>query len=127
MRDTIKVRQDNNIERPDVVGLLMEAREEQRKKQKKAEEISTLSVLKHNLTDDEIASQAFAIYVGAFESGSSMCFLAHELAVNPDCQKTLIEEIDKCCSENDEPSYETIMSLPYMDMAVSGEYYDISN
>ena len=48
------------------------------------------------LTDDEILSQAMIfIFAGYETSSSTLCFLAYNLAINPDIQTTLQEEIDQ--------------------------------
>lgn len=55
-------------------------------------------------------------FFGGFESPSSqMCIIAHELAVNPDVQSRLQQEIDEVIKQEDKPSYETINEMPYLD------------
>lgn len=51
-----------------------------------------------------------------------MCFTLHELAVNPEAQDKLVQEI----RENDMKNggkfdYTSIQNMKYMDMVVSGE------
>jgi cytochrome P450 family 9 len=47
--------------------------------------------------------------------------MSHELAVNQDVQAKLIQEVDDTWNECDgKITYEALMSMKYMDMAVSG-------
>ncbi|XP_011705627.1 PREDICTED: cytochrome P450 9e2-like, partial [Wasmannia auropunctata] len=49
-----------------------------------------------------------------------MCFIAHELAVNPNIQNRLREEVQQHLAEgNGEISYESLSKMSYMDMVVS--------
>lgn len=44
-----------------------------------------------------------------------MSLLAHELAINPDIQKKLHDEIDRIMNETEgNPSYEVILEMPYL-------------
>ncbi|KAL3273890.1 hypothetical protein HHI36_015315 [Cryptolaemus montrouzieri] len=130
VKDTIKMREEQNIRRPDMLGLLIEARKGQRKDTKTEEikEASFAVVEEHlekndaklDLTDFDIASQVFIFFFGGFETVSSaMCFMAHELAANPDVQRRLIEEIDDNKPSSGAPSYETIANMTYLDMVVT--------
>ena len=49
-----------------------------------------------------------------------MCFMAHELAANPDVQERLINEVDETVEVCQEKlTYEALLSMKYMDMVVS--------
>lgn len=66
--------------------------------------------------------------MAGFESVSvALCFIAHELAVNPDAQKKLQEEIDRVCQELHDKQktldYEAINQMKYLDMVISGKKY----
>ncbi|KOB66771.1 Cytochrome P450, partial [Operophtera brumata] len=102
--NNMKERETHNIHRPDMIHLLMEA--------KKA------------WSNDDLVSQAFLFFLAGFETVSStMSFLLHELAVNPDVQERLVEEIrenDK--RKGDKFDYNSIQNMSYMDMVVSGNY-----
>lgn len=121
IKDAIKEREARNIIRPDMIHLLLEARKTG---------ISTDDVLrtteegivtfrKPDISDDDIASQAMNFFLAGFETVSStICFTLYELAVNPDVQRKLRDEIDE---ESDEKlTYEAIVRMKYMDMVVSG-------
>jgi hypothetical protein len=51
-----------------------------------------------------------------------MCFASHLLAVHPDVQTRLQEEIDETLKEHDGKfTYEMVHGMKYLDMVVSGE------
>uniref|UniRef100_A0A3Q4BDG2 Cytochrome P450 3A n=1 Tax=Mola mola TaxID=94237 RepID=A0A3Q4BDG2_MOLML len=80
------------------------------------------------LTDDEILAQAMIfIFAGYETSSSSLGFLAHNLAINPEIQKKLQQEIDETFPGK--PTYEALMQMEYLDMVVneSMRLYPIAN
>ncbi|XP_011705626.1 PREDICTED: cytochrome P450 9e2-like, partial [Wasmannia auropunctata] len=81
VEETIRARQEQDIVRPDMIHLLMQSRD---KKSDNGDEI----------TLDVIVSQAFFFFFAGFDTASVlMCFIAHELAVNPNIQNRLREEV----------------------------------
>ncbi|XP_044758961.1 uncharacterized protein LOC123316796 [Coccinella septempunctata] len=125
--ETIKLREAKNIERQDVLGILMESRKKSKKSEKEDEQFERKSLLAGDeklpekyLTDEEIAANLFLFLLGGYDTSSTtMCFMAYELAINPEIQMRLIEEIDRNRPENGVPSYETISNMAYLDMVVS--------
>lgn len=105
VRTTIAARKDRGITRPDMMQLLMDSNE------KEQEELSI----------EDMASQAFIFFLGGFGTTTVlMCFLAHLLAVNPDIQKKLQEEVDQVMKEtHGEPTYEAINRMKYLDAVVN--------
>ncbi|XP_046896676.1 cytochrome P450 3A40-like isoform X2 [Hypomesus transpacificus] len=72
------------------------------------------------LTDHEILSQAMIfIFAGYETSSSTLCFLAYNLAINPDIQTALQEEIDQTFPNKAELTYESIMQMEYLDMVLN--------
>ncbi|XP_014488267.1 PREDICTED: cytochrome P450 9e2-like [Dinoponera quadriceps] len=105
--ETIKIREDQGIVRPDMIHLLMQAREKEGR-----------SV--HDMTLDDIVSQVFIFFFAGFDTASTlMCFLVHELAVHRDIQDRLYEEIEHFAERNGEISYESMSKMTYLDMVVS--------
>ncbi|XP_011866849.1 PREDICTED: cytochrome P450 9e2-like [Vollenhovia emeryi] len=106
VRETVRVREKQDIIRPDMIHLLMQARDKN-------------SVSKMSL--DDIVSQAFLFFLAGFDISSTlMCFVVHELAVNQNIQDCLREEIQQHFAEgNGEISYESLSKMSYMDMVVS--------
>ncbi|KAL6262980.1 hypothetical protein P5V15_005771 [Pogonomyrmex californicus] len=102
---TIKTRDENGIVRPDMLQLMMENRGKEGKPE---------------LSIEDMVSQAFIFFFGGFDSTSTlMCFAAHEIAVNPDIQKRLQDEIDRILEENNgEASYEAVNGMEYLDAVI---------
>jgi len=106
--ETIKAREEQNIVRPDMIHLLMQARDKE-------------DANVHKLTLDDIVSQAFSFFFAGFDTSSTlMCFVAHELAVNQDIQDRLREEVQQHLAEgNGKISYESLSKMSYLDMVIS--------
>ncbi|XP_012230974.1 cytochrome P450 9e2-like [Linepithema humile] len=104
--ETIEAREKHGIIRPDMIHLLMQARDKESS---------------HKMTLDDIVSQAFIFFFAGFDTSATlMCFVAHELAVNRDIQDRLREEVEQHLSEeNDTISYESLSKMVYMDMVIS--------
>ncbi|NXD61750.1 CP3A9 protein, partial [Eolophus roseicapillus] len=72
------------------------------------------------LTETEILSQALIFIFAGYEPTSNMLgFLAYELAMHPDVQQKLLDEIDTVLPNQAPLTYEAIMQLQYLDMTVS--------
>ncbi|NXO29028.1 CP3A9 protein, partial [Cisticola juncidis] len=72
------------------------------------------------LTDMEVLAQAFIfIFAGYEPTGNSLSFLAYELALHPDVQEKLLQEIDTVLPNKAPLTYEALMKLEYLDMTVS--------
>ncbi|XP_056644717.1 cytochrome P450 9e2-like [Diorhabda sublineata] len=127
--ETIKMREEKGIVRPDVVHVLMEARKGNLQKEEKAldvgfavveeAELGTSSVTE--ITNLDIAGHAMVFFFAGFDAVSTlMCFMCYELAINKDVQDRLREEIrstfEKC---NGKITYEALLKMQYMDMVVS--------
>ena len=70
---------------------------------------------------NEMTAQAFVYFLAGFEIVTkNMCFAAHEIAVNPDVQSNLREEIEDVPKEiNGKPTYDAINGMKYLDDVVS--------
>ncbi|XP_051166262.1 cytochrome P450 9e2-like [Leptopilina boulardi] len=104
IKDTLRIREEKKIIRPDMIHLLMEARDKENG---------------IDLSIDDIIAQAFLFFFAGFETSSTfMCFLAHELAVNEQIQEKLRNEIDNLTADN-EISYDIVNKMTYLDMVIS--------
>ncbi|CAG9806343.1 unnamed protein product [Chironomus riparius] len=99
--DAIKYRENNEVNRNDFVKLLLE--------------------LKDIYTTKELASEAFLVFIGGFETSSTlMTFTLYELALNPDIQERLREEITNGIEENDgKLTYDMLFGFKYLDMVIN--------
>ena len=75
------------------------------------------------VTMDVIAAQAFVFYLAGFETTSAtMTFCLYELALNPDIQERVQNEIDTVLEKHGgDITYEAISQMEYLDKVVSGE------
>lgn len=80
------------------------------------------AVQQKDLSNLDIAAQALIFFFAGFETVSAlMCFMAYELAINPDIQQRLREEIEETLENcNGELTYEALLKMKYLDMVVSG-------
>lgn len=78
--------------------------------------------LKH-LTDDDIASQALVFFLAGFDTiSTALCFGSYELAINPEVQSKLRDEILRTRSANNgQLTYESLLGMKYMDKVFSGK------
>lgn len=77
------------------------------------------------MTDDDFLAQAIVFILAGFTTSSTLLsFLLYELAINPDIQKRLQEEVDELSTKNNgKVTYADITHMKYMDMVISGILY----
>ncbi|KAH8316439.1 hypothetical protein KR067_008043, partial [Drosophila pandora] len=121
VKSTVEYRLKNNIKRNDFMDLLIQLRAEDQEAAKKGKGID----LSHGLTIEQMAAQAFVFFVAGFETSSStMGFCLYELALQPDIQDRVREEIQSEIVEvferyNQELTYESFKEMPYLDKVIS--------
>ncbi|XP_045476857.1 cytochrome P450 9e2-like [Harmonia axyridis] len=93
-------REENDIERADMLQLLVRR------------------IPETHFDNDDITSQALVFFLGGFETVSSaLCFMAYELALNPDIQERLYKEInDFRETHKREITYEDTKGMRYLEM-----------
>ncbi|XP_076663916.1 cytochrome P450 9e2-like isoform X5 [Andrena cerasifolii] len=103
--DAVKMREEKGIYRPDMIQLMMEARDKDG----------------GGLTIDEMTYQAFLFFLAGYDTTSScLCFAAHEIAVNPEVQAKLRTEVEEVVRKTDgKPTYEAIRDMRYMDAVLN--------
>ncbi|RZC39629.1 cytochrome P450 9e2 [Asbolus verrucosus] len=133
INETLALREEKNIVRPDLIHMLMMARQGKLKYEDytdipeagfAAVQESATGIGGKNitfLTNEDITAQAVVFFLGGFDTSSSlMCFAGYELAVNPHIQTRLKEEIIQTFHKSDgKISYEHLLSMKYLDMVLS--------
>ncbi|KAG7302539.1 hypothetical protein JYU34_012457 [Plutella xylostella] len=124
---TMQHRENNNIERPDMIQMLMEAAKGTLKMQThdKLDDIGFATTDEADIkpkgemrqwTPDTLAAQAFLFFFGGFESSASVIVMAvHELAVNPEAQGKLYEEVKEYHEKHGKMTYEGVQKMTYLD------------
>lgn len=108
VRETVELRERENIRRNDFMDLLLDLRRQENGK---------------GLTMEQMAAQAFVFFVAGFETSSSnMSYALFELAKNQDVQQKLRMEINDSIAKHGKLTYEAMMEMPYLDQTITGMY-----
>uniref|UniRef100_A0A1B6FE27 Cytochrome P450 n=1 Tax=Cuerna arida TaxID=1464854 RepID=A0A1B6FE27_9HEMI len=104
VKDTIKFREENDVNRNDYLQLLIELKND-----------ATAQDSNLIFSDNELAAESFVfILAGSDTTSSAVSFCLYELAMNPKVQERLQMEVDSI----QEITYESINSLEYLSMVV---------
>lgn len=105
IKTTIEMRITQKIVRPDMLQLMIESSDKS-------------GTVEMNVED--MTAHAFVFFFGGFESSSSlMSFVATALALHPQVQTSLYEEIKQVEKEgHQEVTYEIINNMPYLDAVI---------
>ncbi|CAH0397697.1 unnamed protein product [Chilo suppressalis] len=130
---TMNEREIQKIIRPDMIHLLMEAKkgkllyEEQTTNGSDAgfATVEESNVGKRNIkkvwSDIDLVAQAMLFFIAGFDAiAAIMCFALHEIALHPEIQDKLVEEIKENELKNgDKFDYNSVQNMTYLDMVVS--------
>lgn len=107
IKNTIETRDRKNIYRPDMLQLLMETRNKKK--------------FGKGLSVEAITSHAFGFFFGGFDTvASQACLAIHHLAVNPEIQKKLQNEIDRVFEKSQgQVTYDDINGMEYLDAIIN--------
>ncbi|KAK5637804.1 hypothetical protein RI129_000013, partial [Pyrocoelia pectoralis] len=108
VKDTVKHRTENNIQRNDMLQILIEL------------EKSCLNNGKPSLTVEQMAAQAFVFFGAGYETTSTVTTLClYELAKNEDIQNKVREEIESVLRKYDgQISYDSLIDMKYMHQVI---------
>lgn len=75
------------------------------------------------LDEDMMAAQCFVFFFAGFDTSSStVSFCLYELALQPELQQRVREEIEEVLGDSDMPTYEQLAQVKLLDKCVSGKY-----
>nr|QZP43534.1 cytochrome P450 monooxygenase CYP9G51 [Ephestia elutella] len=131
VRSTIEHRKTNNVCRPDMIQLLMEASKGELKS-KDADDDSgsvgfatTQEALKprgnaREWTEEELIGQVFIFFVAGFESSAgALTTTIHELALNPEVEEKLYQECKQFRDSEKTLTFENVGQLKYLDCVIN--------
>ncbi|CAK1596576.1 unnamed protein product [Parnassius mnemosyne] len=128
VKTTIEHRQKHNIERPDMIQLLMEASKGNLKTENvdikddivfEAEKLKQHGDVKQ-WSPKELSSQVFLFFFAGFDtSATALIMCIHELAINPKVQDKLYEEIKEFKDKNSSVVFENMNELKYLDGVIN--------
>ena len=115
VKATVKYREENQVKRSDFMNLLLELKNNKIMKDESGNANTNLSL-------NEVAAQAFIFLVAGSDTSSvTMTFALYELALNPDIQQKVREEVNRVLNQhNQELSYECMSELKYLDQVLQG-------
>lgn len=134
VENTVKYREENNVARKDFLQMLIDI-----KNNKEMTDGYTGKTIEcylksksdwhrflgdgTTLTMDEIAAQSFVFFLAGFETSSTtMTFALYELAIHPEIQETVREEIHTVLKKYDNKvSYDSLKELNYMGKVIDGK------
>lgn len=134
VRSSIEQRKKHNIARPDMIQLMFAAQQSKLDSKEKddlddagfatvSEEIFVRSTEKlRELTEDDFVAQCLVFFVAGFSAvATTLTFLCHELAMQPDIQQRLRQEIDEMHESLDgkKVTYEALQRMKYLDQVIS--------
>lgn len=123
VQNTIEFREKNNFVRKDFMQLLLQLKnrdgvtDDDRILNDKNETGNFLTL-------QQIAAQCYLFFAAGFEtSATTMTYTLYELAMNPDIQERLRDEINEVLNQhNGELSYEAVMQMDYLDRVINGKF-----
>jgi len=119
VHETVKFREKHSINRNDFLQLLIRLKnQESLEPDTSTEEFDGKSA---GMTMDELAAQVFIFFIAGFETSSTtMSFCLYELALNPDIQRRVQDEIDSVLQKHDgNITHEAILQMEYLDKTVA--------
>ncbi|XP_060523176.1 uncharacterized protein LOC132700075 [Cylas formicarius] len=130
LTETMRVREEEGIVRPDMINILLEAKKGAKDEEPVLVDTGFATVEESSLgrskpqpaiTNDDITSQALIFFFAGFDSTSTaMSFAGYELACHPEVQGKLrdeILEVQRRCEGK--ITYEALLGMKYLDMVVS--------
>ncbi|XP_045460604.1 uncharacterized protein LOC123671014 [Harmonia axyridis] len=123
VKKTIEYRENNNIERPDFIQLLIQLKNSGKVMNTGEETVKSKSVadkqMDMHLSVEEMAAQIFVFFLAGFEtSATTATFALYEIALNEDIQNKLREEIRTVLKKHNGMTYEAFMEMNYLEQVI---------
>lgn len=122
---TIEYREQNNIERRDLMQLLLQLRNTGNiSKDDSFWSVKMDGGQAKTLSKDNIAAHMFLFFVAGYEtSASTAAFTLYELMQSPDVLAKLKEDINSSLEKHDgKLTYDCIQDMKYLDLCVTGMF-----
>ncbi|KAF2886489.1 hypothetical protein ILUMI_19683 [Ignelater luminosus] len=124
VRETVNYRETNNIIRKDFMHLLIQLKNNVKIKESNVGDLINIDSIDNNapsLTMNEIAAQAFVLFVAGFETSSTTTtFCLYELAENPNLQDQARDEINTILEKyGGKLTYDGVMELVYLEKCIN--------
>lgn len=133
--EAMDTRERKNIYRPDMINLLMQVRQGKQittndvKETINTDGFATVeesaigrAIAKRKWSDNELVAQSFLFFIAALNASSTLLsFTAYELALNPDIQARLYQEVHELNEKlkGERLLYDDLQNMKYMDMVIS--------
>ncbi|XP_013775401.1 cytochrome P450 3A29-like isoform X2 [Limulus polyphemus] len=132
----VEHRQKNKERRNDFLQLLLDAHHSVQEDDEQSQETNSMDsahghedegkapawkpTMRNAWTHEDVVANSFLFFlVGYDTTASALSYAAYSLALNPDCQEKLIQEIDGVWKEHGGINYEQIGKMVYLDCVVS--------
>ncbi|KAJ0177459.1 hypothetical protein K1T71_007468 [Dendrolimus kikuchii] len=121
-KSALKARREKLVQpRPDFIQTLVDVAEG-KLKQEQVNDANNNDESKSSekITDDDLVAQAMLFYIAGYDTTTNLInYFLYEMAVNPQVQEKLFEELNKIPGNDKiENIYETVQGLEYLEMCV---------
>ncbi|GAB6022640.1 hypothetical protein CHUAL_006735 [Chamberlinius hualienensis] len=122
-KNVIDHRRSEKTKRNDFLQSLLDAQEKENEENQSNSRTGTDSATwKQNKVLDEnglVANSILFLLAGFDTTASTISFTIYSMALNPECQQKLIEEIDQAIEKHGKLTIDAILTLPYLEMVLS--------
>ncbi|GAB6026265.1 hypothetical protein CHUAL_012471 [Chamberlinius hualienensis] len=133
VHNVVNSRRSQNIRRNDFLQLLLDAQEREKEgkllednenghvNKTEATDDSSVGWKQHKVLDESglVANSILFLLAGFDTTANTISFASYLLALNPECQQKLKDEIDQAIAKHGELTTDVILNLPYLEMVIS--------
>ncbi|XP_023219443.1 cytochrome P450 3A41-like isoform X2 [Centruroides sculpturatus] len=127
----VKRREEEKMKANDFLQLLMDAQkgileispeDSSETNDKDESNFKTLPKHKTMSLDEMLAQCVLFLFAGIETTTNTLAFVVYYMALNPECQNKLIEEIDEVNKNNKEINFDVLFKMQYMDAVVNESF-----